>query len=317
MRICVCVRRRRLPCPKTRRVSRRKMPSPLNSNRPVDVSFEEEKRLLALFDLCLQAIREEKDSDNLTVEFKFELEKSQLDEESRVLLSNLFDRAVASELSEYDYVDFITILQKNSPKELNDDERDSLRRLEFLLALAVEKTRIKVYASIGGRRECVCGKSIWRNKSDSIKQKRLPKKQIILFKKGTSLSESSIGLSASMVKWKGLWASCAPTCLWFRAMRADCVNCSVKADVVRIQTIPQVLRLPAREQELGISVSRQRFYGISLATRDREPSKSLCAFFATRESSRAFPLDVRISTDVNKRARGESPRALLLFYDSI
>ena len=148
MRICVCVRRRRLPCPKTRRVSRRKMPSPLNSNRPVDVSFEEEKRLLALFDLCLQAIREEKDSDNLTLEFKFELEKSQLDEESRVLLSNLFDRAVASELSEHDYVDFITILQKNSPKELNDDERDSLRRLEFLLALAVEKTRIKVYASI-------------------------------------------------------------------------------------------------------------------------------------------------------------------------
>ena len=112
------------------------MTSSQDFRRPDDVSPEEEKRLVELFDECVQKEGEKTDADQLTLDFRKELGKLNIDEASRDILANVFVKATDDVLSERDGLRFISTLQKVATRDLTNEEHNTIKRLEFIFAVA-------------------------------------------------------------------------------------------------------------------------------------------------------------------------------------
>ena len=116
------------------------MTSSRDFRRPDDVSQEEEKSLLLLFDELLQKERKSAGVDQLALDFQSELQTLNVDGDSRNLLESVFKNATDGDSSESDCARFISTLQELATKDLTNEEYDSLRRLEFIFAAATALT---------------------------------------------------------------------------------------------------------------------------------------------------------------------------------
>ena len=124
------------------------MTSSQDFRRPDDVSREEARRLLELFDLCLTAERDNSSDDELSFSFTSALEKLNLDAKTEQAFLELFFQASNGEFYDEEYRRLEFLLQRVAVKDLSNEEHAELRRLEFMLALALPPR--KSPSSIGG-----------------------------------------------------------------------------------------------------------------------------------------------------------------------
>lgn len=107
------------------------------SRRPDDVSQEEAKNLLALFDLCLAEEIRNSSEDVLSSKLLSTMAKLNLEVDFQEEVASIFSRAINGLFCEEEYRRLEFLLQSVAAKELSEEEHAELRRLEFMFALAL------------------------------------------------------------------------------------------------------------------------------------------------------------------------------------
>ncbi len=104
---------------------------------PEFLPSDEEKRLSVLFDALLQEEKVSINIDQLASDFIAELTSLNLDAPTCQELSGIFLRSFVNQFYENERLRLISILQMVKTKDLSIEEYASIKRLEFMFALAL------------------------------------------------------------------------------------------------------------------------------------------------------------------------------------